>query len=195
MSKKQTPALKAYNAALGALATTFETAKAAIDAGAAKAGELLKSGINAVLDKGRAADVDGGDMVDAIKEKIDAAIEAGQLAKSSGRAYMVGVRFAVDRRVAWHPSLQNKADQVKALEAAGKAIPKSLAEEAAKQAAKREAKNGKVREINDANVVKMLAKALADARTLGKPYAADILDCIHKIDPAFKEPTAEEASM
>lgn len=193
MAAKKTAAMSAYLKAVSALGVTFAQAHEAVVEGTRKAGELLKVGINKTLDAGRAADVDGGDLVDAVKEEVDKAVEAGHLSKSTGRVYMIGVRFAVDRRIAWTPSLQNKEEQVKALQAAGKPIPKALQAEADKQAAKqadRGTKAGKANVASKETVVKKLAAALADMRTLGMPLAADALDLIHKIDPAFKEPEA-----
>jgi hypothetical protein len=193
MAAKKTASVAAFNKAVAALETAFVKAHEAVVEGTRKAGELLKVGINQVLDAGRAADVDNGDLIDTIKEKVDAAVEAGHLSKSTGRVYLIGVRFAVDRRVAWTPSLQNKEEQVKALQAAGKPIPKALQAEADKQAAAAAERGTKASKANVASketVVKKLAAALADMRTLGMPLAADALDLIHKIDPAYKEPEA-----
>lgn len=189
-------ALNKYNAAVSKLAETLHAAHDVEVAARGKAAELRKQAINYVIDTGRAADVDAGDLRDTIAEKLDAAVEAGELEKSSARAYMTGVRFALDRRIMWSPALHSAEGQVQALVDAGKPIPKSLQKKAeeleAKAAAKRDAKNSKGHVASKETIVKALAKALADARTMGKAeWAADILDVLHSIDPSFKEPTAE----
>ena len=183
-----------YAKALESLSQTLHAAHDVEQAAKGKAAELRKGAINFAIDAGRAADVDTGDIRDAIMERLDAAVAAGELEKSSARAYMTGVRFALERRVMWSPALHSAEGQIQALLDAGKPIPKSLQAKADDMAAKkteRDAKQGKAHVASKESVIKHLAKALVDARALGAAYAADILDCIHGIQPEWKEPTAD----
>lgn len=185
-----------FATAVAKLGDQLHAAAEVVKVAAGKAGEIRKVAINLVIDTGRQADLDVAEIRDAIAEKFEAAVAAGDLEGSSVRSYMGGVRFALERRVPWSASLHSAEVQVQALLDAGKSVPKSLqakaAEMEAKALAKREAKSGKAYVASLETVVKALAKALADARTLGKgELAADILDVIHSVNPEFTEPKAE----
>ena len=185
-----------FVAAVAKLGDQLHAAAEVVKVAAGKAGEIRKVAINLVIDAGRQADLDLAEIREAIEEKFKAAVEAGDLEAASVRSYMGGVRFALERRVPWSASLHGAEAQVQALLDAGKSVPKSLQAKAKemeeKAAAKRDAKQGKVYVASLETVVKHLAKALADARTLGKgELAADILDVIHSVNPEFTEPKAE----
>lgn len=187
-------------------ATKFETAIAKLNATIhavheaekqtrAKAAEQFKASINYTIDAGKASKLESGDIRDAIVETFETNVKAGLIEKSTARAYLTGVRFALDRGILWNPSLHSAEGQVQALTDAGKKIPDSLkkkAEEMEAKKAEREAKHGKTHVASIDTIVKALAKALADARTMGKgELAADILDVIHSVKPDFTEPKAE----
>jgi Skp family chaperone for outer membrane proteins len=162
-------------------------------AGEKKADGLRATAFNMAIDAARAAGLDAGEMKDLLADIIDKAVAAGDLTESTGKAYRNGLAFAVERHVPWTSTLHGTEAKVEALQAAGKAIPKALqaaAEKLAeKQAAAREAKNSKTHVASLDTVVKALAKALADSRTIGRgELAADILDVIHSIKPDFTEP-------
>lgn len=203
MAKKtQTAITKAVNAvanaadvALQELRVTLHTAHELIQAGVKKANESRAAAINRAIEALKAIDMDPADIREKLTAVFDEAVAQGDLEKSTARAYTSGLRFALERRVMWTPNLHGAEGQIEALQAAGKAIPDSLKKKAAeleeKAAAKRDAKSTKAHVANVETVVKALAKALADLRTLGKPEAADCLDLIHRLDPAFKEPAAQ----
>lgn len=177
---------------LGALHKAHETE----EAGKTRADGMRREAINKGIDAARAAGLDGGEIKDLMSDVLDKAVEAGDLSEGSGKAYKNGVSFAVDRHVPWASNLHGTEAKVQALLDANKAIPKALQEAAKKlaekEAAKREAKQSKGQVANLDTVVKHLAKALADARTIGRvELCADILDCIHSVKPDFTEPAAE----
>lgn len=161
---------------------------------------LRTTAITTAIDKLRAAGIIAFEIKEAMGSIIDAAVEAGDLQVASVRPYKSGIGFAVDACVPWNSALASKEGRVKALLAAGRDIPKSLQEaadklaekEAAKQDAKRDAKSSKTSVASRETVLAYLAKALADARTLGMIQACDILDAIHAIDPAYTEPKDAE---
>ena len=161
---------------------------------------LRTTAITTAIDKLRAAGIIAFEIKEAMGSIIDAAVEAGDLQVASVRPYKSGIGFAVDACVPWNSSLASKEGRVKALLAAGRDIPKSLQEaadklaekEAAKQDAKRGAKQGEAAVASRETVLAYLAKALADARTLGMIQACDILDAIHAIDPTYTEPKDAE---
>lgn len=166
------------------------------EAGAKKADGMRREAFNKAIDAGRAAGLDAGELKDLLADVLDKAVEAGDLTESSAKAYRNGLAFAIERHVPWASNLHGTEAKVQALKDANKAIPKALQEAAkkleAKEAAKREAKNGKTHVASLDTIVKALAKALADARTIGRgELAADILDCIHSVKPDFTEPKAE----
>jgi hypothetical protein len=184
-----------FELALNKINATIVATHEAIIQTRAKAAEAFKTAINYAIDTGKASKMEAGDMRDAIVAVFDAAVAAGHIEKSTARAYMTGLRFALDRGVMWNPSLHSAEGQIQALQDAGKKIPDSLAKKAAELAAKkaeRDAKQSKAHVASIDTIVKALAKALADARALGKgELAADILDVIHSIKPEFTEPKAE----
>lgn len=179
-----------FSAALTKLATALASAHETETVAMGKATETRKVAINMALDAGRAADTDAGTIRDGVIETLDKAVELGQLAKATARAYATGVRFAIERRVAWSPALHSAEGQAQALTDAGKALPKALSEKLAATAKKKDAAAGKANVASDDSVIKYLAKALVDARALGRAYAPDILDVIHAIKPEWKEPEA-----
>ena len=159
---------------------------------------IRREAINAAIDAGRKAGLDTGEIKDMLSDILDLAVEAKDLTEGTAKSYRNGVAFAVDRSVPWTSDLHGTVARVKALETAKKAIPKSLQAAAKKleekEAAKaaRAAKPGAGHVASLDTIVKALAKALADARTIGRgELAADILDVIHGIKPEFTEPKAE----
>ena len=100
------------------------------------------------------------------------------------------------------PLLKQGAETVKRLLEAGKPIPAALQPHYAKQiadykqglteAGKRDAQQSKAHVASKETILKHLAAALADARTLGMIQGGDILSAIHAIDPTFVEPTGEK---
>lgn len=179
-----------FTAALSKLASALAIAHDIETAALGKATEQRKMAINQALDAGRAADTDAGTIRDGVIEALEKAVELGQLAKATARAYATGVRFAIERRVAWSPALHSAEGQAQALTDAGKALPKALSEKLEATAKKKEAAAGKANVASDDSVIRHLAKALVDARALGRSYAPDILDIIHSIKPEWKEPEA-----
>lgn len=161
---------------------------------------LRTAAINTAIDQLRAASLIALEIKEALNAIIDAAAEAGDLSEASVRPYKSGIGFAIDACVPWNSSLASKEGRVKALQAAGRNIPKSLQEaaaalaekEAAKRDAKRDAKSSKTSVASRETVIAHLAAALTDARALGMPQALDILDAIHAIDPTYTEPKDAE---
>lgn len=161
---------------------------------------LRATALTTAIDQLRAAGIIAFEIKEALNAIIDAAVEAGDLSDASVRPYKSGIGFAIDACVPWNSALASKEGRVRALLSAGRDIPKSLQEAAAalakkedaKQDAKRGAKQGKGAVASRETVIAYLAKALADARTLGMPQACDILDAIHAIDPAYIEPKDAE---
>lgn len=188
--------LKASERIAADVLTRLHEAHATEEAGKAKADGMRREAFNMAIDAGRAAGLDAGELKDLLADVLDKAVEAGDLTEGSAKAYRNGLAFAIERHVPWTSNLHGTEAKVQALLDASKAIPKSLQEAAKKlaekEAAKREAKHGKGSVASLETVVKHLAKALADARTLGRgELAADILDVIHSVKPDFTEPTAE----
>ena len=180
-----------FNASLVKLAAALEAAHQLEAQAVAKATEARKKAINFALDCGRAEDQDPGTIRDAIAKIFESAVNSSQLTASTARTYMSGVRFALERRLAWNPALHSAEGQITALQDAGRKVPDHLKAKAAALAAKKEPKPSAAQVANADSVVRHLAKALADSRTLGKSeWAADILDCIHAIQPEWKEPAA-----
>lgn len=167
-------------------------------AGEKKADGLRATAYNMAIDAGRVAGLDAGEIKDLLTDVTDNAVEAGDLSESTGKAYKNGLAFAIERHVPWASNLHSTEAKAQALLDAGKKIPKAL--EAAvkklaeKELAKREAKQSKNPGASLETVVKHLAKALADARTIGRgELCADILDVIHSVKPEFTEPKADDA--
>lgn len=176
--------------------TRLHEAREVEDAGRAKADGMRREAFNMAIDAGRAALLDAGEIKDLLADVLDRAVEAGDLTESTAKAYRNGLAFAIERHVPWTSNLHSTEAKVQALQEAGKTIPKSLqaaAEKLAeKERIKREAKHSKINEASLDTVVKHLAKALADARTIGRvELCADILDVIHSVKPEFKEPDAK----
>lgn len=166
-----------------------------------KADGIRATAFTTAIDAAREAGLDTGEVKDLMAEIVDRAVETGDIAKSTGRLYKMGLTFSIERHVPWTSTMHDPKEKVRALTLAKKAIPKALqaaaekvaAEEAAKEAAKREAKNSKGHVASLETVVKALAKALADSRALGRvELSADILDVIHSIKPDFVEPKAND---
>lgn len=166
------------------------------DASRVRIDGLRITALNTAIDQLRAASLIALEIKEALSAIIDAAAEAGDLSEASVRPYKSGIGFAVDACVPWNSSLASTEGRVKALQAAGRNIPKSLQAAADKLAekakAKREAKHGKGSVVTKETVIQHLARALADARTLGMIQACDILDAIHAIDPTYTEPKDAE---
>ena len=170
------------------------------DASRVRIDGLRVTALNTAIDQLRAASLIALEIKEALSAIIDAAAAAGDLSEASVRPYKSGIGFAIDACVPWNSSLASTEGRVKALQAAGRNIPKSLQaaadklaeKEAAKRDAKRGAKQGEAAVASRETVLAYLAKALADARTLGMIQACDILDAIHAIDPAYTEPKDAE---
>lgn len=170
------------------------------DASRVRIDGLRITAFNTAIDQLRAAGIIALEIKEALGGIIDAAAAAGDLSEASVRPYKSGIGFAVDACVPWNSSLAGTEGRVKALQAAGRSIPKSLQaaadklaeKEAAKRDAKRGAKQGKGAGASRETVIEHLAAALTDARALGMPQAVDILDAIHAIDPAYTEPKDAE---
>ena len=186
-------ATKKFDAALAKIETTIVASHETINATRAKIAEAFKTALNFAIDAGKACKMESAEIRDGIVAVFDKHVAEGHIEKSTARAYMTGMRFALDRGVMWNPSLHGAEGQIQALKDAGKKIPDSLAKKAEEMEAKaRDAKHGKAHVASKETIVKSLAKALADARTLGKAdWIADILDVIHSIEPSFTEPTAD----
>ena len=102
------------------------------------------------------------------------------------------------------PLLKQGAETVKRLLEADKPIPAALQPHYAKQiadykqglleAGTRDAKQSKAHVASKDTILKHLAAALLDARTLGMVQAADILTAILSIDPLFTEPKADDTA-
>jgi hypothetical protein len=179
-----------FATALTKLEATIVSAHDTINATRAKLAEAFKVSINYAIDAGKASKLEAGDIRDGIVGVFDKHVGDGHIEKSTARAYMTGLRFALDRGVMWNPSLHSAEGQIQSLKDAGKKIPESLAKKAAeleeKAAAKREAKQP-VGDTIDTAMSKTI-KLLATWRTLGKnDVAACILDAIHTINPSFTE--------
>jgi len=187
--------LKASERIAAETLTRLHEAHEVEQAGAKKADGMRREALNMAIDAGRAAGLDAGELKDLLADILDKAVEAEDLTPATAKAYKNGVAFAIERHVPWASNLHSTEAKVQALQDANKAIPKSLQEAAKKlaekEAAKREAKNSKTQVANLDSIVKHMAKALADARTLGRSeLCADILDVIHSIKPEWTEPTA-----
>jgi hypothetical protein len=184
---------KKFESAIAKLGATIVSAHDTLNTTRAKIAEAFKGAINLAIDSGKACKMETGDIRDAIVAVFDRHVDDGHIEKSTARAYMTGLRFALDRGVMWAPDLHSTDGQVRALNDAGKAVPKALAEKAEKaEAKKREAQHSKGHVASIDSIVKALAKALADARTLGKgELGADILDVIHSVKPDYTEPKAD----
>jgi hypothetical protein len=162
-----------------------------------KADGIRATAFTTAIDAAREAGLDTGEVKDLMAEIVDRAVETGDIAKSTGRLYKMGLTFSIERHVPWTSTMHDPKEKVRALTLAKKAIPKALqaaAEKvAAEEAAKREAKNSKGHVASLDTVVKSLAKALADSRAIGRvELSADILDVIHSIEPGFVEPKAND---
>lgn len=166
------------------------------DASRVRIDGLRVTAINTAIDQLRAAGVIALEIKEAMGSIIDAAAAAGDLSDASVRPYKSGIGFSVDACVPWNSALAGTEGRVKALQAAGRNIPKSLQAAAdklaEKEAAKKGAKQGKGAVASRETVLAYLAKALTDARALGMPQAVDILDAIHAIEPAYTEPKDAE---
>lgn len=174
------------------LARIHEAAE--VERAAIKKGDGIRAAaLNTAIDAARAAGLDTGEAKDLLSDIVWRAAAAGDLSESTARAYTNGLYFAIERHVPWTSSLHSAEAKVEALQAANKAIPKSLQAAAEKVAAKREAKSSKGHAASLDTVVKSLAKALADSRAIGRvELSADILDVIHSIKPDFVEPKAND---
>ena len=162
-----------------------------------KADGIRATAFTTAIDAAREAGLDTGEVKDLMAEIVDRAVETGDIAKSTGRLYKMGLTFSIERHVPWTSTMHDPKEKVRALTLAKKAIPKALqaaAEKvAAEEAAKREAKGSKGHVASLETVVKALAKALADSRAIGRvELSADILDVIHSIEPGFVEPKAND---
>ena len=186
---------KKFDAALAKLENAIVSAHDTLNTTRAKIAEQFKVSINFAIDAGKASKLESGDIRDGIVGVFEKHVTGGHIEKSTARAYMTGLRFALDRGILWNPSLHSAEGQIQSLKDANKKIPESLAKKAAELEAKkaeREAKHGKTHVASIDTIVKALTKALADARTIGKgELAADILDVIHSVKPDFTEPKAE----
>lgn len=182
-------------------AATLESLHKAFEvetAGQRKADGIRREAFNNAIDAARMAGLDAGETKDLLSDILDRAVEAGDLAATTAKAYRNGLAFAVERNVPWASDLHGTEARILALQAAGKTIPKALQaaaqkleEKQAAQAA-RAAKHSAGHVASLDTIVKALAKALADARTIGRgELAADILDVIHSVKPEFTEPKAE----
>jgi hypothetical protein len=181
---------KKFDAALAKLEATIVSSHETLNTARAKIAEQFKVSINFAIDAGKASKLEAGDIRDGIVAVIEKHVAEGHIEKSTARAYMTGLRFALDRGVMWNPSLHGAEGQIQALKDANKKIPESLAKKAAeleeKAAAKREAKQP-IGDTIDTAMAKTI-KLLATWRTLGKnDVAACILDAIHTINPSFTE--------
>lgn len=178
------------------LARIHEAAE--VERAAIKKGDGIRAAaFTTAIDAAREAGLDTGEVKDLMAEIVDRAVETGDIAKSTGRLYKMGLTFSIERHVPWTSTMHDPKEKVRALTLAKKAIPKALqaaAEKvAAEEAAKREAKTSKGHVASLETVVKSLAKALADSRALGRvELSADILDVIHSIKPDFVEPKAND---
>lgn len=161
------------------------------DASRVRIDGLRVTALNTAIDQLRAASLIALEIKEALNAIIDAAAEAGDLSEASVRPYKSGIGFAVDACVPWNSSLASAEGRVKALQAAGRNIPKSLvaaAEKLAeKEAAKRDAKASKATVASRDTVKSHLVNALIDARALGMTLAGEILGLIHELDPTFTE--------
>jgi len=186
--------IKAYEKAKESALQALHAAHDVEESGRTKAAEMRGMAINTLIDKGRAAGADTGAIKDDVRGIFDRAAEAGYLAEKSAKLYMRGLAFALDRGVMWNASLHGTEARVKALQDAGKPIPKDLQEAAAKMEEK-EAQAREARQPVGDTVDTALAKTvkvLAIWRTLGKSDVASyILDAIHSIKPEFTEPKAD----
>lgn len=166
--------------------------------GQRRADGIRREAFNSAIDASRKAGRDSGEIKDLMSDILDLAVEAGDLASTTAKAYRNGLAFAVERNVPWASDLHGTEARILALQAAGKAIPKALQaaaqkleEKQAAQAA-RAAKHGAGHVASLDTIIKALAKALADARTIGRDtLAMDIIDIIHSIKPDFTEPRPE----
>ena len=188
--------LKAGERIAADVLTRLHEAHQTEEAGRMSADGMRREAFNMAIDAGRAAGLDAGEIKDLLADVLEKAVEAGDMTDGTAKAYKNGLAFAIERHVPWTSSLHSTEAKVQALQTAGKAIPKALQDAAKKltekEAAKREAKNGKAHVASLDTVVKALAKALADARTIGRvELCADILDVIHSVKPDFTEPAAE----
>jgi hypothetical protein len=182
-----------FDAALTKLGATIVSAHETINATRAKVAEQFKAAINLAVDAGKAGKMEMGDIRDAIVGVFEKHVADGHIEKATARAYLTGLRFALDRGVMWSTDLHSTEGQVRALTDANKTVPKALAEKAEMAAAKAAAKGAKqpVGDTVDTAMAKTI-KLLAIWRTLGKnDVAACILDAIHMVNPGFTEPKAE----
>jgi len=186
--------VKAYEKAKDATLQALHAAHDVEQAGAAKASELRTVAINVLIDKGRAAGAESGTIKDDVAAIFEKAVEAEYLADKSAKLYLRGVAFALERGVMWNASLHGTEARVKALQEAGKSIPKDLQEAAAKLDAKtRDAKHGKPVVANVENTVKLLAKAYEMAVLIGKAgWAVHIKETIQAEKPEWTPPTADD---
>ena len=166
--------------------------------GQRRADGIRREAFNAAIDAARKAGRDSGEIKDLMGDILELAVEAGDLAESTAKAYRAGLAFAVDRQVPWASDLHGTEARILALQAAGKAIPKALQAAAQKLEEKQAAKAAMAAKQSAGHVasldtiVKALARALADARTIGRAVlASDILDVIHGVKPDFVEPKAD----
>ena len=182
-----------FSTALTKLASTIHTSHVTIESTLAEIGAKRSEAVNLVITAGIAAKKTGAEIKEATAHVFAEAEAKGELTASTVKAYTGGLAFALDHGVPWTPSLHGLDAQVAAVTQAGRELPKTLKAKIEKAEAKkteREAKPSTASVANKASIVKHLAKALADARTLGSQHAGDILDVIHCFDPEFKEPDA-----
>jgi hypothetical protein len=184
-----TKKLSPLASAIANLYRALESAHQSEVDGARKASETRTAAVNLVLDAARAANALAADVKESVQKVFDESVSRGFLLEKSGKDYMRGVAFALDHGVAWSPSLHGAEHQVKALETAGRQIPKRLAEAAAKLAEKRDAKTGARPTVVTRDGMKgHAAKLLAEARKLeAHRFAASLLDAIQAEWPDFKE--------
>jgi hypothetical protein len=180
-----------FESAIAKLETAIVSAHDALNTTRAKIAESFKGAINLAIDSGKACKMETGDIRDAIVGVFDKHVADGHIEKSTARAYLTGLRFALDRGVMWAPDLHSTEGQVRALNDANKPIPKALAEKAEKAEAKKKDAQQPVGDTVDTAMTKTI-KILAVWRTLGKnDVASYILDAIHMVNPGFTEPKAD----
>lgn len=179
-----------FKSALANLASTLTTTKKTEDQTKATIDLKRAEAVNAAIDAGLASKATNAEIKEAIKETLEETGNQIGLSPNTVKAYVAGLVFALDNGVPWSTDLHGIDGQVKACLACKRELPKALKAKVEKAEAKRKTKTSATSAANKASIVKHLAKALADARTIGSQHAGDILDVIHCFDPEFKEPEA-----
>ena len=98
-TKTQTPKQTRFEIAIAKLDATIHAVHDNIVQSRAKHAEQFKTAINYAIDAGKASKLEAGEIRDSIVKLFDDSVAANLIEKSTARAYMTGLRFALDRGI------------------------------------------------------------------------------------------------